>query len=298
MSDFLRTTLLLGLFLAAPASRGEQAKPLKPVNLAVNTDKDEDDPHTSSTGLHLYYTSTAKGKRDVLVSKRTHTKFPWPAGEPLLDGTGKAEFRSGFVTAEDHFPQFFYFATDHDRTNEKDQKGNNYDIYYLARQIPAADLTGQTPVLAVCTADDEMHPWLTETKGGQKHLYFSRKTKEGWRVFVASTAKGSGAFGKPSVLDLPPGFHHPTLTADGKTMVLQGPLENGRWGLFRATATPKGWDAPEPLESLNNAEGRTGDLSPSLSRDGRMLYFASDRPGGKGGLDLWVIPTMQLPRKK
>ena len=31
-----------------------------------------------------------------------------------------------------------------------------------------------------------------------------------------------------------------------------------------------------------------------LSEDGKTLYFASDRPGGKGGLDIWSIPTAEL----
>jgi WD40-like Beta Propeller Repeat len=30
------------------------------------------------------------------------------------------------------------------------------------------------------------------------------------------------------------------------------------------------------------------DQSPALSRDGHLLFFATDRPGGLGGLDIWV----------
>ncbi len=56
--------------------------------------------------------------------------------------------------------------------------------------------------------------------------------------------------------------------------------------------------AAEALETLNDSEGKTGDRSPNLTRDGRILYFASDRPGGKGGLDLWGVQTAQLTKKK
>ena len=35
-------------------------------------------------------------------------------------------------------------------------------------------------------------------------------------------------------------------------------------------------------------------MSPCLSADGAKLYFASDRPEGQGGLDLWVVDTAGL----
>jgi hypothetical protein len=81
-------------------------------------------------------------------------------------------------------------------------------------------------------------------------------------------------------------------------MYLQGPLGAGRTGLFVCTREGKGWSKPEPLEAVNDPEGKTGDRSPNLTRDDRVLYFASDRPGGKGGLDLWGIPTTALAKKK
>jgi hypothetical protein len=41
-------------------------------------------------------------------------------------------------------------------------------------------------------------------------------------------------------------------------------------------------------------------MSPCLTRDGKFLYFASDRPGsgGKGGLDLYSIATAELAKKR
>jgi hypothetical protein len=80
-------------------------------------------------------------------------------------------------------------------------------------------------------------------------------------------------------------------------MYLQGPLEKGRWGLFVSSKTAKGWGEPVALDLLNHPEVRSGDQSPCLSRDGSLLYFASDRPEGKGGLDLWAIPTKELVKK-
>lgn len=291
----LQHTLPLTLFFLAitPLVQADEPKPPKPVNLTVNTDKDESEPHLSSSGLALLYTSSAKGKRDLLMSTRANRGQPWPAGQPLLDGHGKAEFRAGYLTTDGRYPQYLYFATDHDPVNEKEQKGNNFDVYFLIRQRAGADFTTRTPLHAVCTGEDELHPWLS---ADGLRLFFSRKTKDGWRVCVADRPRTGGAFGQPRTLDLPPGFHHPTLTPDLRTLYVQGPLENGRWGLFRATAAGQGWAKPEPLDTLNSAAGPTGDLAPSLSRDGTLLYFASDRPGGKGGLDVWGVPTAALKK--
>lgn len=46
------------------------------------------------------------------------------------------------------------------------------------------------------------------------------------------------------------------------------------------------WSPPTNLGAVVNTE--FGDLSPMVSKDGRSLYFFSDRPGGFGGNDIWV----------
>src|SRR5574341_479191 len=50
-----------------------------------------------------------------------------------------------------------------------------------------------------------------------------------------------------------------------------------------------------PAVSLESAPGTSSELNtpsldgcPILSRDGQQLYMASDRPGGLGGIDIWV----------
>jgi hypothetical protein len=50
-----------------------------------------------------------------------------------------------------------------------------------------------------------------------------------------------------------------------------------------------------PAANLESAPGTSSELNtpflegcPILSRNGRQLYIASDRPGGVGGLDIWV----------
>ncbi len=282
---------VVGLLLVARADPPQPA--LNVHNLdRLNTDHDEDEPHLSSDGLRLYYTSNASGKDDILVAGRPVRRQPWPRGQ-LVEGYVQTagDDRSAFVTHEGRYPQYLYFGTKKER-----QETANFDIYVAVKQGREADFSAPTPVHAVCSRDDELHPWLT---ADGRQLYFSRKTAAGWRVFVAARDKGLGAagFGVPRPVDLPPGFHHATLSPDGRMMYLQGPLNGNRWGLFRATRSRAGWGTPEPLTALNRPDAPTGDRSPSLSRDGIILYFASDRPGGKGGLDIWWVLTEELDRR-
>jgi hypothetical protein len=289
----LRTLALLGACLAALPLPAAEPPAVKPVNLdRLNTGADEEDPYAASATL-LYFASNAAGKFDLLASRRANARTPWPAGKPLEGYLAtEADDRGVCATAEGSFPQFLYYAT------QRDKRQGNFDLYVAVRQFAGREFTAPTPLQEVCTPEDEMHPWLTADK---RRLYFSRKTKEGWRVFAASrpSPQGPRGFQAPAPVEgLPPDLHHATLTPDGKTMYLQGPVEGGRWGLFRSRSAGTGWSRPEPLEGLNHPEGPKGSVSPSLSRDGALLYFASDRPGGKGGLDLWVVPAAQLNRPK
>jgi hypothetical protein len=57
-------------------------------------------------------------------------------------------------------------------------------------------------------------------------------------------------------------------------------------GLQAHSFTNSEWSTPANLGStLNTAFNEQG---PTLSKDGLILYFGSDRPGGSGGFDIWV----------
>lgn len=283
------------VFLSLPTSRGDDTvAKLKPTNLEkLNTEADEDDPHLATDGRSLYYSIGTKGKSEVYVAtKRVAKGGTWPGGKPVLDVKSKADARSVFITPEGKFPQQMFFASNADPF--KDKAGDNFDIYFLIRQSANADFTTKT-ALRVCTARDEMHPWLVANGTA---LFFSRKDKDGWRLYVTRRPGAFGQFNNDEKVGFPVGFHHATVTPDGKTMYLQGPLEKDRWGIFKSTLDGKEWSKPEPLEALNDPSGKTGDRSPNLSRDGSILFFASDREGGKGGLDIWMILTADLGGKK
>jgi len=80
------------------------------------------------------------------------------------------------------------------------------------------------------------------------------------------------------------------ISQDGNWLVFTGcnyPEGEGSCDLYIAYETKKGgWSEAENMGSPLNSE--SWEASPSLSPDKRDLYFASNRPGGYGGKDIWV----------
>lgn len=70
-------------------------------------------------------------------------------------------------------------------------------------------------------------------------------------------------------------YSQSTTTRDGKT-VLQ---------IWASSYRKGGWTEARPLEFMSQGSNYT---HPSLSADGRTLYFASDMKGSFGGLDIWM----------
>src|SRR5690606_12752652 len=80
-----------------------------------------------------------------------------------------------------------------------------------------------------------------------------------------------------------------TISADGRKLIFTSCLGRPGYGscdLFQSVKVGDEWSRPENLgPNVNTAEWES---QPSLSADGRTLYFVSDRRGGYGRRDIWV----------
>jgi outer membrane protein OmpA-like peptidoglycan-associated protein len=79
-----------------------------------------------------------------------------------------------------------------------------------------------------------------------------------------------------------------TFSADGKSIVFAAcgwPDGKGSCDIYLSTKNSHGWSIPQNLVEVNSAYWES---QPALSVDGKSLIFASNRPGGVGGSDLWI----------
>jgi len=91
-----------------------------------------------------------------------------------------------------------------------------------------------------------------------------------------------------------------TLSADGNTIYFasdsfressfekdsKNKLKLGKNNLFKSIKNGDSWGAVTSLPFNSNAYSTS---NPSLSKDGKTLYFSSDMPGSVGGVDIWKV---------
>ncbi len=80
-----------------------------------------------------------------------------------------------------------------------------------------------------------------------------------------------------------------SVSADGRIMIFTSCDKRDSYGscdLYISKKTGSSWSKPKNLGKPVNS--RYWESQPSLSSDGKTLYFSSNRTGGKGGRDLWV----------
>ena len=80
-----------------------------------------------------------------------------------------------------------------------------------------------------------------------------------------------------------------TISADGRRLLFTSCLGRRGFGSCDLFITEKmGDDWSEPVNRGDKVNGPEWDSQPSLSPDGRTLYFVSNRRGGQGGRDIWM----------
>jgi len=142
---------------------------------------------------------------------------------------------------------------------------------------------------SINSAVSEYYPTITLDG---KELVFTRRVNNFNEDFYGSSFtdnKWTSAKGLSGNINTALNEGAQNISQDGQWLIFTGcnlPEGMGSCDLYISFLTPEGWSKPENLGYTINTEA--WESAPSLSPDKRDLYFASNRPGGYGGSDIYV----------
>ncbi len=113
----------------------------------------------------------------------------------------------------------------------------------------------------------------------QEDFYYSMRSGDHWDPRLNAGAP----------LNSPDNEGAQTITADGATLYFTACNRRegqGMCDIYRSEWVDGQWSNPVNLGDPVNT--RYSEKHPTISADGRRLFFASNRPGGKGSFDIWV----------
>ena len=170
------------------------------------------------------------------------------------------------------------------------EEASRSDIFYVAKKANAF----QKEATIVKGKLNSRLPELTPTVSANgKRMYFSRVYKNRstvrWMIYTAEMAYGSWNYIAPAWADFTTGnFMHPCLSADGNSLffVATGKKEgSGGTDIYVSKRIGNMWGKPTNLGPLVNTP--SDELYPTVQADGTLI-FASNRPRGNGGFDLYT----------
>ncbi len=110
-------------------------------------------------------------------------------------------------------------------------------------------------------------------------------------VFISYNT--SGVWSEPKKIEITSNYNVGTagLSADGQRMLLFIGGPNGAGNLYSMDKSGKEWSLPATLG--NKVNSRFLESTASITPDGKTLYFASNRSGGYGGMDIYSVSKLE-----
>jgi hypothetical protein len=273
--------------LAAPKFNDWQA----PVNLGpiVNSSANDAGPAVSKSGLSLYFNSNRPGGiggNDLWVSQWDRTTQTWGIPQNLGPIVNSAGIEASPALSRDEHWLFFH-----------SNRGGNMDIWVSYRQHTHDDFAWQPPVnvgAGVNSAfEDTMGGYFENDDAAPQLLFASNRPGIGAFDLYVSQLRDDGTFGPAALIPaLSSTAADPALmfSFDGLEAFFGSGRPGGSGGQDLWTATRASvsapWSAPVNLGPVVNSAGI--DQRPYLAADRETLFFQSDRPGGVGGIDLYM----------
>jgi hypothetical protein len=299
--------LTVGVSLAPSPVQQHSADWTEPVNLgvAVNSSVHDQAPAISKNGLSLYFHSNrpgglglpgTPGENDIWVSQRSSEDDPW--GTPVNLGSPVNSSRVESRPELSHDGHWLFFSSN--------RIGGNLpglDLWASYRAHVHDDFAWGPPVhlgSGVNTGADEISAsYFENDETGVPQLFFSSNRSGGLGAFdiYVSEQLPDGTWGAAAlVTELSSGVNDlkAAVRFDGRETIITRGVPPGGFDLWVSTrgAVSDPWSAPSLVDAISSANS---DEAPSLSGDGKTLFFESTRPGGQGFRDLWMTTRTRRP---
>jgi Tol biopolymer transport system component len=272
-----------------------------PVNLGtvINSPGVDAGAAISKDGLSLYFNSDRRGgfgDQDIWVSQRARLDATW--GIPLNLGPTINTDALDSVPSFSRDEHWMFF-----NSNRPGGFGLG-DVWASYRTNIHDNFAWTAPInlgSAVNSAFIDAGAFLSENDETGSPLLFFVSTRPGgfgnFDIYV-SPLMTDGSFGPPSLvreLSSPANDRRPSVRFDGLEVFLDSdrPGSTGAdlWTSIRDTASQP-WSTPINLGPAVNSA--VDDIQPYIAADRQTLVFASNRPGGSGGFDLYVTTRAKV----
>lgn len=248
----------------------------EPINLSqVNTESNEFAPSWNIYDNRLYFTSDENGNEKLFVTSinlENVLQEPKKLKNPINNAHKNLSYIS-FLSEDKAYFNSFTFKNGQPQLQifYSNYKKQSWSEGFILEDIENSKFTGH------CTVSDD-----------KNQLIFTRQSDEGDLDLMVSYRMEDGTWKEPLPLDIlnsngneitPHIVSNDTLyfASDGQG----GP---GGYDVYFTVKSEGNWQRPSPLYEINT-EYNESDVCVLPNGD---LLFASDRPGGKGGLDLWM----------
>jgi Tol biopolymer transport system component len=278
------------LVVASDARAGFRFGVPRNLGPVVNSTNSDGSPELSADGLSLYFDSGRPGGQgdwDIWVTTRTPggdwgkpVPLPAPVNSPYAD--------SGPSISADGLSLYF-------GSNRFGSYGS-YDLWVSTRK--SKDAPWGTPVNLGSKVNSPYYDNHPSISADGLSLYFDsmRPGGQGYDVWVTTRKTTQHAWGTPVNLgpvvntggiELSPSIHSGGLVLFFDSRIIDRDI----WMVARRTPDDPWGPAVNPGAPVNTP---FFDTDPCPAPNESMLYFASDRPGGVGGQDLWEVPVIPI----
>ena len=258
----------------------------EPENLGatINSEKGDLTPAVSGDGLRLIYERNGK----VYEARRSAIEQPFGDLKPLDEIFAKGDLdrpRGLYVS-----PDGLYLSSRPKSSSASD----DYHLYVARRSDRNAPWGAAVRVEGI--ADNSYRMAITADRQTAYFDSLRREISGGRRIFATVRKSPAATFEAPTLVELDYALlgsaEYPHLMPDDRTLVLRRGWSNETGERFAwARRDDSGKWTTQLFERLGSDPT---DQKPSLTADGRTMFYESRRSGGSGDSDIWV--TRRVPK--